>query len=80
MPQLPAGGSGALDRVELGVGGYQLSAPDLADHAASMSGIDASNLRHWAPSGTGVLPVSTMCFGRRTAAARLFGTSWPMTS
>src|SRR5665213_2258941 len=45
-----------------------------------MSGIDASNLRHWAPSSTGVLPVLTTCFGPRTAAAGLFGTTWPITS
>jgi hypothetical protein len=43
-------------------------------------GIEASSLRHSSPSSTGVLPVLTTCFGPRTAAAGLVGTTWPVTS
>ena len=42
--------------------------------------MESSSLRHSAPSSTGVLPVFTTCFGPRTAAAGLVGTTWPVIS
>ena len=43
-------------------------------------GMLSISCRHSSPSSTGVLPVFTTCFGPRTAAAGLIGTTWPVTS
>src|SRR5438067_8316853 len=42
--------------------------------------MESSSLRHSSPSSTGVLPVFTTCFGPRTAAAGLVGSTWPVIS
>ena len=42
--------------------------------------MQSSSLRHSVASSTGVLPVFTTCFGPRTAAAGLIGTTWPVIS
>ena len=65
-------------REGIGEGGDQRAVAQIA-HGLGRDGVDAACATRL-PSSTGVLPVFTTCFGPRTAAAGLVGTTWPVIS
>ena len=58
--------------------GTSISSPSLT--AFRLIGMKSRSFRASSPERTGVLPFLTTCFGRRTDAAGLWGTTWPVTS